>query len=159
MHRVVQLEFRLCSHSLEVRKDVLFRSPVSCWRSRRWSAPAPKPVTVLQYQLQADHFLGFPSRTLAKFPGTTGTEVGYQSLAPQTQLKRENSMVPKRLRGPAPVTRLISIVLLVATGLALAEGLNQEPSEDAVLPAEFRWAQRKDRILLTIELQVRFYRT
>ena len=48
-------------------------------------------------------------------------------------------MVPKRLRGPAPVTRLISIVLLVATGLALAEGLNQEPFEDAVLPAEFRW--------------------
>ena len=26
--------------------------------------------------------------------------------------------------------------------------------EEEVLPAEFRWAQRKDRILLTIELQV-----
>lgn len=61
----------------------------------------------------------------------------------------------KRLRGTAPVARLESIVFLVVIGLTLAEGLNQEPSEDTVLPAEFRWAQRKDRILLTIELQVR----
>ena len=50
------------------------------------------------------------------------------------------------------VRRSGSAALLAAmAGLALAQG--PEPAGE-VLPAEFRWAQRKDRILLTIELQV-----
>ena len=46
----------------------------------------------------------------------------------------------------------VALALCVATSLAPAQGAD---SGDEVLPAEFRWAQRKDRILLTIELQVR----
>ena len=46
----------------------------------------------------------------------------------------------------------ILAVGLVATCLVPVQGAD---SGDEVVPAEFRWAQRKDRILLTIELQVR----
>lgn len=52
--------------------------------------------------------------------------------------------------------RLCVMVLMAAAGLALAQG--PVPADDVVLPAEFRWAQRKDRILLTIELQVGVFR-
>jgi hypothetical protein len=45
---------------------------------------------------------------------------------------------------------LLRAALLCATSLV---GLAQDPGPSEVLPAEFRWAQRKDRILLTIELQ------
>jgi hypothetical protein len=44
--------------------------------------------------------------------------------------------------------------LALLTAIAsLVHAQGPEPAGGEVLPAEFRWAQRKDRILLTIELQ------
>lgn len=42
-------------------------------------------------------------------------------------------------------------LLMAMASLVHAQG--PKPAGGEVLPAEFRWAQRKDRILLTIELQ------
>ena len=55
--------------------------------------------------------------------------------------------------GSTFVVRQSAALLAAMASLALAQGPEPEPAGE-VLPAEFRWAQRKDRILLTIELQV-----